>query len=234
MAGVILYEGPSMLDGKPIVVIATGLEQRKASRNGKTGAMIQTFIMRSDIAPHKAVKTGDDISVCGNCKRKPLVAKELGVKPCYVTVWQSPRSVYQAYRRGIYAREWSSATFEGLGVRLGSYGDPAACPFHIWSDTLAGTAFHTGYTHQWERFPEMAEYVMASVDTIEEQLHASFLGFRTFRVAPHDRNPRDKLKSEANCGASKEMGKRTSCDKWHACSGLAGKARADIVINEHP
>ena len=38
--GVILYEGPSMLDGAPIVVIATGI--RTGSTNVKTGAMIQT------------------------------------------------------------------------------------------------------------------------------------------------------------------------------------------------
>lgn len=234
MAGVILYEGPSMLDGKPIVVIATGLEQRKASRNGKTGAMIQTFIMRSDIAPHKAVKTGDDMSICGDCKRRPLAAKALGVKPCYVKVFQSPRSVYDAYTRGIYSREWSEDTFADLGVRLGSYGDPAAAPFGIWERVTSQVSHHTGYTHQWQRFPELAAFVMASVDTIEEQLLAKFLGFRTFRAAPQDRDPRDKLPSEANCGASREMGHRTSCDKCKACSGLAGKARADIVINEHP
>ena len=38
--GRILYEGPSMLDGAPIVVIATGFAERTA--NAKTGSMIQT------------------------------------------------------------------------------------------------------------------------------------------------------------------------------------------------
>ena len=34
--GIILWEGPSLIDGAPIVVIATGI--KRASRNAKTGA----------------------------------------------------------------------------------------------------------------------------------------------------------------------------------------------------
>ena len=60
----IIYEGPSKLDGAPIVAIATGVDG--ASDNGKTGDMVQITIIRADIAPHHATKTGDDTSVCGN------------------------------------------------------------------------------------------------------------------------------------------------------------------------
>lgn len=56
MSGIILYRGPSMLDGSPIVCIATGIEG-KASRNGKAGEMVQTWILREDIAPHEAIHT---------------------------------------------------------------------------------------------------------------------------------------------------------------------------------
>ena len=35
----IIYNGPSLLDGKPIVVIAT-----YSNRNRKTGAVLQTYI----------------------------------------------------------------------------------------------------------------------------------------------------------------------------------------------
>ena len=44
--GVVLYEGPSVLDGAPIAVIAT-----LKSANVKTGDMIQTWIIRSDMHP---------------------------------------------------------------------------------------------------------------------------------------------------------------------------------------
>ena len=67
--GVILYQGASALDGAPIVVIANRITA--ASTNAKTGAMIQTFIIRSDIDPLTALKTGFDASVCGDCQHRP-------------------------------------------------------------------------------------------------------------------------------------------------------------------
>ena len=47
--GFILYEGASMLDGAPIVVIAT-----MKTSNRKTGDMVQTWILRSDVNPVEA------------------------------------------------------------------------------------------------------------------------------------------------------------------------------------
>lgn len=49
ITGMIIYRGPSLLDGAPIVAIATGLDGKH--RNSKTGNMVQTWIMRDDIAP---------------------------------------------------------------------------------------------------------------------------------------------------------------------------------------
>ena len=62
MAGFVFYRGKSPIDGAPIVAIAT-LE----SKNGKTGDMVQTWILREDISPLMAIKTGADRSICGNC-----------------------------------------------------------------------------------------------------------------------------------------------------------------------
>ena len=59
--GFVLYEGNSVLDGKPIAAIAT-----LSSSNVKTGNMIQVWIIRTDINPVEASKLGDDISICGN------------------------------------------------------------------------------------------------------------------------------------------------------------------------
>jgi len=53
--GYIVYEGPSLLDGSPIVVIINKI--RAASKNVKTGALVQSFIIRSDINPVEALKT---------------------------------------------------------------------------------------------------------------------------------------------------------------------------------
>ena len=71
--GVILYEGPSVIDGAPIVAIATGL--KSPSSNDKTGTMVQVWILRADVAPHEAQKTGADESICGNCPMRPLMVK---------------------------------------------------------------------------------------------------------------------------------------------------------------
>ena len=123
--GVILYEGPSRIDGKPIVAIACRITE--ASGNTKTGAMVQTFIMRQDIAPHDALKTGDDSSVCGDCKLRPI---NKGATRCYVRGYQAPLSVWGAYKRGRYAMpgvDFDAALlpelFANLSFRIGSYGD---------------------------------------------------------------------------------------------------------------
>ena len=46
--GYIAYEGKSLIDKSPIVVIVTALNK---SGNSKTGDMVQTFIIRSDVDP---------------------------------------------------------------------------------------------------------------------------------------------------------------------------------------
>ena len=65
MNGFIIYDGPSVLDGQPIIAVAT-----LKTSNAKTGNMIQTWIMRRDIEPHLAIKSGDDSSVCGGCVQR--------------------------------------------------------------------------------------------------------------------------------------------------------------------
>jgi hypothetical protein len=95
-AGIILYEGPSAIDGAPIVVIANRIAT--GSNNAKTGAMVQTFIMRADVNPFRALKTGQDESICGDCPQRPFKGGK-----CYVDVAKSVASVYGAYERGRYA-----------------------------------------------------------------------------------------------------------------------------------
>ncbi len=56
--GFVLYQGPSLLDGLPIVAIAT-----MRSTNPKTGPVPQTWILRADVPPMDAVRTGADASI---------------------------------------------------------------------------------------------------------------------------------------------------------------------------
>lgn len=231
--GVILYEGPSALDGAPIVAIANRITS--ASGNAKTGAMVQTFIMRADVSPTAALLSQDDASVCGDCRHRP--ANE---GTCYVFVARSVRSTWEAYKRGRYARPGVDydarllpLLFAGMAFRMGTYGDPAAVPFQIWRASTLNTAVVNGYTHQWKN-PKFAAFrllCMASADTVAEMNAAHAMGWRTFRVRAHT-EPVFKGK-EVVCPASAEAGHKTSCAECKACGGLSAKAKVSIVIMAH-
>lgn len=238
--GFVIYEGPSALDGSPIIVVATGFS--RGSANGKTGAVVQTWILAADVSPVDAVKTGADATVCGACPHRGRTVDGRNVdRSCYVTVHQAPASVWKSYHgiargqtgTGIYPRVAAGdlpALFEGLGVRLGSYGDPAAVPSWVWSQVTERAAFWTGYTHQWRKAPrEFALYCMASADSEADRDAARAMGYRIFRVASD--MVRDRR--EVRCPASKEAGVKTACAECRACGGTSSKARADIVIMAH-
>jgi hypothetical protein len=226
----IIYEGASTYDGKPIVVIAT-----KNSKNPKTGAMWQLWIMRQDIAPHDAVKTGDDASVCGKCPLRPLTYKANGLrKPCYVRTFQAPLSVWRKYRRDGYqyiTLEAFRKILQGDGVRLGSYGDPASVPFGVWEKLGIGSGefTHTSYTHGYlvDGFDQRNLTIsMVSLDPITQQMPVLPEG-RSFRVI----NSVDQLQQgEILCPASKEQGFKTTCAQCGLCGGLSRKAKNIAIV----
>jgi hypothetical protein len=238
--GAVIFNGPSELDGAPIVVIATGLAA--GSANAKTGAMVQVWILRADQAPQEAAHSGADASICGDCPHRGRIVDGRNVdRTCYVTLFQGPRSVYSAWQRGIYsdaaADPYSAAASlervrigEGRMVRLGAYGDPAAVPEHVWDALLHKAAGWTGYTHQWRVADHMQRWCMASVDSEAEHIEAEAAGWRTFRV----RTATEQLtQRERVCPASEEAGKLTTCAACQACSGRDGRGHSSIAIIVH-
>jgi len=219
--GIIIYEGPSEIDGKPIVAIATGFARK--SNNPKTGDMIQTWILRSDMDARNANISGDDFSVCGDCKHRTWGT-------CYVNVHQAPNQVSKAYMNGSYEHfSISNANlFSGRQLRIGSYGDPVAVPYSVWEGLAKLVDGHNGYTHQWKNCdPQFKKIVMASVDNEKEMAKAHSNGWRTFRVVL----PQDKpTKAEFVCPASDEGGKKIQCDKCLCCSGLTSKAKSVTIV----
>jgi hypothetical protein len=223
--GFVLYHGASILDGAPIVAIVTGT--RKSSANAKTGAMLQTWIMRADQAPTVALKSGADASICGQCPRRPKLGGD-----CYVNVARAPLAVWNAWQRGAYpvSRD-HMAIGAGRNVRLGSYGDPAAVPAYVWQVLTMQAKMHTGYTHQWRTAaPEYRALCMASVDSRAELNAARAAGWRAFRVryATEPLAPRESV-----CPASEEAGKRLTCETCGACNGAQSGRHGSIAIVAH-
>lgn len=234
--GVILYEGRSVIDGGPIVAIANRIET--ASSNVKTGAMVQTFIIRSDLSPLAAIDNGADQSICGTCIHRGDKANGR-TRTCYVNVGRSVEAVFGAFKRGRYARPGIdfdpsilSDLFAGSAFRMGTYGDPAAIPFGIWEAATEKAAAITGYTHQWKHpvFERFKALCMASADSERDHALAKAMGWRTFRVRAANA---PVLPREVTCPASKEAGQKTICADCRACGGLWSKAKADVVIMAH-
>lgn len=225
--GYILYEGPSLIDGAPIVVIINKIHFR--SKNMKTGDAIQTWIIRSDMPPLEALQNGHDASVCGTCPARG--------QWCYVQVGREVSSVYKAYKRGSYD-PWDPEQHLDLlsrrYVRFGSYGDPAAVPLQVWTPLLEKCAMHTAYTHQWRDIDvEDWGWCMASCDTLAERDVAKAEGWRSFvTVLEEDKRTRGL----ASCPASAEQGYKLTCAECGYCGGTYDRGATpagDVMIIAH-
>ena len=236
--GYVIYSGVSELDGRPIVAIATGFSD--PSSNRKLGTRLQqVWILRGDINPVEAVLTGEDRSICGDCRfRGKAEARRVTDRTCYVPVFQAPFAIWNCYARSssytLVSEDQITALFAGCGVRLGAYGDPAAIPPRVWQAVTAKAAFWTGYTHQWRTCdPIFARWCMASCETEAEREMARALGYRTFRTTWRNAWA-DRLDGEIVCPASAEAGKKTTCDQCRVCGGNNARgSRTDVVITMH-
>ena len=214
----VIYEGPSVIDGAPVVAIAT-----TGSTNRKTGGMVQTWIMRADVDPITAARSGADVSVCGQC-----VHRRAHLGTCYVVLMQGPLAVWRRYKAGGY-EAYAPGWLRRRRVRFGSYGDPAAVPIEAWRPVLdeCNRAESTGYTHQWRTDAwraELAEFCMVSVETASQARRATAEGLRTYRVRTWS-DP-ELLPGEIVCRESSEG---LQCDSCGECNGRRGS----VVIKPH-
>lgn len=247
ITGVVFYEGLSEIDGQPIIGIATF-----GTSNEKTGNLVQTWMMRSDIHPIDAINTGADSSICGSCPLRGLIrpASER-TKPskfagdtankgrsCYVLVQNAPLAIWNAYHSGKYPVLSSEhrRLMMGRGLRYGSYGDPVAIPMNYW-DNLAKFCTgksEPGYTHQWRdsRFQDWSKRVMASTHSVAENAVASTMGWRTFRTIV---DIEEISSEEIICPASEAGGYTANCETCGACNGRRSMTdgRKSIAIMAH-
>jgi len=232
--GIILYHGPSMIDGKKIVVIATGFKTK--SKNPKTGpGCLHTWILPANQSPIDSWTSGKDCSVCGDCKHSS--PKNGGWNTCYVNVYQALLNVWYAWKKGRYEvpTNVNLNFFRNKIVRIGSYGDPAAVDCNVWEVIASYAKGTVGYTHQHSKAftdKNLKHYCMASCDTESEAIRAQAKGWRTFRV----RLPNEKLlENEIICPASEEGGMKMTCSKCGLCSGIKENkdSRKNIAIIVH-
>src|SRR5262245_47834457 len=107
----IVWRGTSFIDNAPLVAIITGMDG--SSDNPKTGPMAQLWILRSDVDPVTAIKTGMDRSVCGDCGFRGRIIDSildngdleqiLSGRGCYVVVNNAPRSIFEKFASGGYS-----------------------------------------------------------------------------------------------------------------------------------
>jgi hypothetical protein len=221
--GAVLYHGPSRIDGACIVCVVTGL--RRDSGNRKTRRTAQTWILRADQKPTEAIRSGSDVSICGACIHRGN-PKRGQKRTCYVNVGQAPQQVWKAWQRGNYPT-WNPTQWDTAPrmIRLGSYGDPAAVPMHVWDAVVPHFSGHLGYTHQWAnpKLRDTLKYCQASVDN-EEQARCQPDGQGYFRVLPVGSSA--LLPGEILCPALQGA----HCDTCGLCTGQGG---ARIAIPAH-
>ena len=231
--GVVLYEGPSALDGNPIVAIATCLV--RPSNNDKTGPMAQLIIMRSDMHPIDAVNTGGDESVCGSCP-----ARKTKDNWCYVLVGKPVSQVYKAYKNGKYPK----GAFKDLiqnrwSFRHGSYGNPSALPYEVNEEIFEALAaagkLWTAYEHEWRTCDQrLSKYVMASCETPEGAAEAIEKGWRPYLAClPDEVDSSVKSLGLVRCPYRLHDPSTPQCAECKMCSGHSHKMTAGIVAPVH-
>ena len=219
--GVIAYEGPSQLDGEPIVLILTCIE--RPSNNIKTGQMVQAVVLRQSEAPTEAVKHGTDASICGDCPLRREV--------CHVNLIPF-NAVWRKYREGGYPHLDEShlerIKARQLRLRITAYGDPSAVPIEVWENLLDWFPHHTGYTHQWRNLNERwSKFLMASCETPHDVVLAKSRGWSTFRV----KNEGDPILS-AEIVCPNTTNASIQCANCRLCSGSEARER-HVVVDVH-
>ena len=206
----VLWSGTSPIDGAPIAAIVT-----HGKGNKKLGDMVSVWVMRTDMAPHDAKRTGNDVSVCGHCPVKSA---------CYVRVNMAPLWIYKRLD-GKGLRTIHPSELRGRSVRWGAYGDPSLIPFDVVSEVNAVAKGWTGYTHQWKRAwgEKFKGVFMASVETLEQERSLAAEGWGTFRAGMRDGSD---VGGSTLCQNERDG---TTCADCGACNG----ERRSIYIPAH-
>ena len=233
--GVILYEGPSIFDGSPIVQIATGL--RKPTLNRKVRNAIQVWTIPSTEHPLDAIRRDSAYAVCRDCAISDL---------CYVNR-ATLGVIYGAYQRGAYPKVPVHRIPELLPPfmvwRLGAYGNPSAVPYPKVMGKLAKLGVQwLSYEHAWSHVTQSHRAVsMASCETLDQAIGAASRGWRSYTVVPLGETKKAiKVLKRAGvkaiaCPYDASNPATITCDVCRLCDGKHGPddKRPSIVAEVH-
>jgi hypothetical protein len=223
---------PSLATGKPVAVILTGLDG--SGENGKLGRIISSHIISVATDPINATKTGDNTDNCGYCPLKNGI--------CYVN-YVYLQNLYRKFIGDGYqplTREiLTYVKNSNIGLRLGSYGDPAIIDIQNWLPLLAAcqNGGIVGYSHQWQEKwfdHRWSKYLMASCETVEQVTIANKMGLRTYRVGLKEELP---MPNESLCPYTATNG--IKCSSCMRCGGksfqgkLEGRTRNNVFVRVH-
>jgi hypothetical protein len=241
MNGVIVYNGPSIINGENIVAVATGISTPTENRD--TGDMLQIWYMMRELDPVSARSQRSTCKGigCGTCP---------AYRFCYVVDIQASLSIWHCVNDGRYPSLSEGQSLHqyaqehippyrlrGLGVRLGAVGDPMSVGLDVTNNViLNGFTKWSGYTNQWRGMDRAsntawANIVMASCISPLDMLKAKQLGYRTFRI----RSAAGKvLSTEAVCPKTPEAGRQMQCCSCLGCMGNASKGHGtDYTVIVH-
>jgi hypothetical protein len=230
-----VYSTKNLLGQEVVVQVQHG------STNSKTGDGVQIWILPLTwVTEGKSAMENDEES-CLDCPHS-----KRGTKKCYVRKGMAEmglkskvNSLHNMFLKGslevlpIGELVFHEITrIRGKFVRFGAYGEPVMLGEANVNAIADASSSFTGYTHQWRNpsYKWANKYFMASVET-EPLMHvANGLGWRTFRVSPKETQPIKGL--EISCPASKEAGKKTTCNECGLCQGTSKQAK-NIQIQLH-
>ncbi len=219
-SAVIIYEA--------VILVITNII--KASTNDKTGDMVQTWIFDRGLLTAPKV-------FGAKCERCPMV------QACYVSEnTMGYKSVRKAALKALGIIEGNTsykvATLQevlpllsGRRLRLGAYGDPSALPLADLEALVNASRGHTGYTHFYHEIDSAySEFLMASVESLSDEMLAQSLGYRTFRVLRKGETDHEVTDRSILC---LESDKGIQCADCMLCSGMSKPNAKNIYIYEH-
>ena len=130
-------------------------------------------------------------------------------------------ATFRAFEKGNYLVADTHDEIQKLGtnqfVRLGTYGDPSAVPSYVWDSLLSKSKNNTGYTHQSNNpnADVRTDQCMISADSYATTTKDFGTHTSTFTYTDEELDKQN----EVLCPASKEAGRRTTCNDCLLCSG---------------